>query len=275
VKVSTDGANEANITTLPSAINSTAMVKVALSAAEMNGDYIGIQFTDAAGAEWCDLHVTIQTATRATADLAYPTTSGRSIDVTATGEVGIDLDNTAGTLQDADIDTLSVDVVSVSGDGTAADNLEADYDGTGYNKSASTIGTASTVTAAAITTTAPVQSSGDVVAVIGDDYSNTDGMAWSWSITNPSSGNTLDLTGATIAFTATGATASDDSDWSPASTTVATATGATLAFRAEPTSTETATLAAGSWPFQVEATLSGGRIVPMVEGTLVAKTDRA
>ena len=37
--------------------------------------------------------------------------------------------------------TVSADVVSVSGDGTAADNLEADYDGTGYNKSASTIGT--------------------------------------------------------------------------------------------------------------------------------------
>ena len=37
--------------------------------------------------------------------------------------------------------TVSADVVSVSGDSTAADNLEADYDGTGYNKSASTIGT--------------------------------------------------------------------------------------------------------------------------------------
>lgn len=40
----------------------------------------------------------------------------------------------------------SVDVVYVSGDSGAADNLEADYDGTGYNKSNSTIGTTTTNT---------------------------------------------------------------------------------------------------------------------------------
>lgn len=37
-------------------------------------------------------------------------------------------------------------VQKVSNDSTAADNLELDYDGTGYNKSASTIGTATTLT---------------------------------------------------------------------------------------------------------------------------------
>jgi hypothetical protein len=42
---------------------------------------------------------------------------------------------------------VTADVTSVSGDSTAADNLEADYDGTGYNKSASTIGTAAALTA--------------------------------------------------------------------------------------------------------------------------------
>ena len=42
--------------------------------------------------------------------------------------------------------TVSADIVSVSGDSTAADNLEKDYDGTGYNKSASTIGTTTTNT---------------------------------------------------------------------------------------------------------------------------------
>lgn len=41
-------------------------------------------------------------------------------------------------------DNLEVDTVAVSGDSVAADNLEADYDGTGYNKSASTIGTTTT-----------------------------------------------------------------------------------------------------------------------------------
>ena len=43
-------------------------------------------------------------------------------------------------------DLLQVDVTQISGDSTAADNCEADYDGTGYNKSASTIGTCTTNT---------------------------------------------------------------------------------------------------------------------------------
>lgn len=41
---------------------------------------------------------------------------------------------------------LGVNVIEISGDATAADNAEADYDGTGYNKSNSTIGTCTTNT---------------------------------------------------------------------------------------------------------------------------------
>lgn len=41
---------------------------------------------------------------------------------------------------------IPVDVTMVSGDATAATNMEADYDGTGYNKSASTVGTVTTNT---------------------------------------------------------------------------------------------------------------------------------
>ncbi|MCP5018925.1 MAG: hypothetical protein GY938_27155 [Ketobacter sp.] len=41
---------------------------------------------------------------------------------------------------------VTADVTAVSGDSTAADNLELDYDGTGYNKSNSTIGTTTTNT---------------------------------------------------------------------------------------------------------------------------------
>ena len=41
-------------------------------------------------------------------------------------------------------DNLQVDTIQISGDTTAADNLELDYDGTGYNKSNSTIGTCTT-----------------------------------------------------------------------------------------------------------------------------------
>jgi len=43
-------------------------------------------------------------------------------------------------------DTLQVDAIEVSGDSTAADNLELDYDGTGYDKSNSTIGTCTSTT---------------------------------------------------------------------------------------------------------------------------------
>jgi len=41
---------------------------------------------------------------------------------------------------------MDINVKAVSEDTTAADNIEADYDGTGYNKSASTIGTCTTNT---------------------------------------------------------------------------------------------------------------------------------
>lgn len=53
-----------------------------------------------------------------------------------------DTDNIKGRLPAALVGgRMSSDVGSVSGDAAAADNLEADYDGTGYDKAASTIGT--------------------------------------------------------------------------------------------------------------------------------------
>lgn len=87
VKVQTDDGTLSNITTLPTGAASSSRVKVSLSAAEMTGDNVYVQFRDAAGSEWCDLSVNIQTATRAAEDLAYPATSGRSLAVTAAGGV--------------------------------------------------------------------------------------------------------------------------------------------------------------------------------------------
>ena len=46
----------------------------------------------------------------------------------------------------AEIDALDANTIEISGDSTAADNAEADYDGTGYAKTNSTIGTATDVT---------------------------------------------------------------------------------------------------------------------------------
>src|SRR6187431_2188169 len=93
-KVSIDGGAFANLTTLPAVTPSGGRaVKISLSQSEMNGDNIVIQLVDAAGAEWCDQGISIQTSDRDVDDLAFPTTSGRSLDVTATGAAGIDWGN--------------------------------------------------------------------------------------------------------------------------------------------------------------------------------------
>ncbi len=94
VKVSIDGGTFNDLATLPVVTPAAGRsVKVALSAAEMTGDNITVVFHDAAGAEWCDLILNLQTAARHLDDLTYPTVSGRSTDVSATGEVGIDWAN--------------------------------------------------------------------------------------------------------------------------------------------------------------------------------------
>lgn len=117
-KVSIDGGALNNLGTLPAVTPAASvMVKVTLSAAEMNGDNITFVMSDASGAEWCDLVVNLQTAT-----------------------------NQFDGLSTFDDTTDTVDVGKISGDSGAADNLELDYDGTGYAKANSTIGTTTTNT---------------------------------------------------------------------------------------------------------------------------------
>jgi len=63
VKVATDDGAPGNLTTLPVVdADFTKRVKVSLSAGEMNGGNVTVIFSDAAGAEWCDLIVNIQTS---------------------------------------------------------------------------------------------------------------------------------------------------------------------------------------------------------------------
>lgn len=90
VKVSTDGAAFANLGSLPAVTPASGRaVKVTLSNTEMNGDDVVVQFVDAAGSEWDELVVHIHTTTRGVDNLAYPTTSGRSMDVDASGGVEV------------------------------------------------------------------------------------------------------------------------------------------------------------------------------------------
>ena len=61
-KVSIDGAAFNNLTTLPTVTPAAGkQVKISLSAAEMNGDNITVLCSDAAGAEWNDQFIEIQT----------------------------------------------------------------------------------------------------------------------------------------------------------------------------------------------------------------------
>lgn len=87
-KVDIDGAGFNNLASLPTVTPAAGrLVVIALSAAEMNGDVITVQCVDAAGAQWDDVLVVINTSVRNVDDLAFPATSGRSMVVDASGLV--------------------------------------------------------------------------------------------------------------------------------------------------------------------------------------------
>ena len=70
-KVSIDGGALANLATLPTNTPSgSRMVKISLSAGEMNGDNITIVCVDAAGSEWNELIFNLQTVANQFDDLA-------------------------------------------------------------------------------------------------------------------------------------------------------------------------------------------------------------
>lgn len=115
-KVSIDGGALANLATLPAVTPAgSVMVKISLSSGEMTGDNITVVCIDAAGAEWCSLVINLQTAARQFDDLAYPTTSGRSLDVTATGEAGIDWANVGAPTTTLALSGTTVGVVTALG----------------------------------------------------------------------------------------------------------------------------------------------------------------
>lgn len=117
VKVQTDDGSLGNITTLPTGAAASKRVKVSLSADEMNGDNIWVQFSDAAGAEWKDACFNIQTSARGIDDLAFPATTGRSLVVSAGG---------AADAQVKGIDAGAVSAAAIATDAIDADALKAD-----------------------------------------------------------------------------------------------------------------------------------------------------
>lgn len=74
-KVSIDGGSFANLATLPDANPASGRaIRIQLSTSEMNGDNIVVQLVDAAGAEWCDLLVNLQTTAQQIDDLELQST---------------------------------------------------------------------------------------------------------------------------------------------------------------------------------------------------------
>lgn len=69
-KVIKDGGTPANFTNLPSVIASGPVVKLELTSTEMNADNITLVLSDAAGAQWCDLIINLQTVANQMDDLA-------------------------------------------------------------------------------------------------------------------------------------------------------------------------------------------------------------
>lgn len=130
VTVSIDGGSANNIGTLPQASPAAgAVLKCDLTASEMNGDVISIKFTDAAGAEWQDLLVTLLTETDSltslgTAIAALP--SAASIATAVWGAAARTL--TAGTIAAADVwayatRTVTGGTVTSGGSGATAQEV--------------------------------------------------------------------------------------------------------------------------------------------------------
>lgn len=89
-KIPKDGGAFANLTNLPTVTPAGGVsVQLSLTATEMNADNVIVTCIDAAGDEWCDQLIPIQTSARQIDDLAFPLVSGRGISVDANGNVAI------------------------------------------------------------------------------------------------------------------------------------------------------------------------------------------
>src|SRR3989337_2232127 len=114
-----DATNEAT------EVGASGIYKLLLTSTEANADIV----TTITKATTTDAKTAVNVmypATRQLVDLAFPTTSGRSIDVTATGEVGLDLDNTSGALGTTNYDAFFLTAGLLATDAITAAKIAAD-----------------------------------------------------------------------------------------------------------------------------------------------------
>lgn len=275
IQVSKDGGAFANITTLPTEISTSGVLPVALTATEMNADRVTVRFHDAAGDEWQDLLVTIDTETVQINDLAMAAnleTVDTVVDAIKlkTDTIPADPAETsdipsAATISDAVWDELlSGHVVAgsageaLAASGSASDPLLNEVPGT---YASGTAGDAlGRIGSGQITTVSPVAQDGDVETIQGDDYDNAHGRALDWT---DDSAAWPELTDATIEVIIGGIVELAGS--------VVTATGDGKKVRVELTDVQTAAIRPGVHAFQVVATLSDADIVTLVEGNWTCK----
>lgn len=104
VTISKDGGAEANITNLP--VDEGQGYRIILTAAELTAARTRITIVDQTATKvWLDTTIIVETYGNASAQHAF----------------------------DLDTANVAADVIAISGDSVAADNLEAMFDGTGYN----------------------------------------------------------------------------------------------------------------------------------------------
>lgn len=275
IQVSKDGGAFANITTLPTEISTTGVLPIALTATEMNADRIVVRCHDAAGDEWQDLLVTIETETvqindlATAADLATVDTVVDAIKL-KTDLIPADPAETsdipsAATISDAVWDELLAEHTisgsageALAASGSASDPLLNTVPGT---YASGTAGAAlGNIGSGQIVTVSPVAQSGDVETVQGDDYSAVDARALDWTDTGSS---WPVLTDATIAITIR--------EVSSYAGSVITATGTSKKIRLQLTDVQTEAIPEGWHPFQAIATLTGGNVITLVEGDWLSK----
>lgn len=160
--------NVTNLNTLSSHDPGATLGTSTLTQTQVTGGAYALNSASFAFNSGLDLTTTQKASVNTEADTALsdygalkPTTAGRTLDVTTTGEAGIDWANigsptttvnlsgtTVKTATDVETDTqdiqsrlpaaltgggnIKADVIALSGDTTAADNAEAFFDGTGY-----------------------------------------------------------------------------------------------------------------------------------------------
>jgi len=119
-KVSKDGGSLANLATLPAVTpGSSKLIKVTLSAAEMDADNVAVVFSDQSGNEWKDLILNIPTTARQIDDLATPTNITAGTITTATNVTTVN-GLAAGVITAASIAADAITDAKVASDVTIA-----------------------------------------------------------------------------------------------------------------------------------------------------------